>query len=105
MARVINTSEFDKAIENGVVVVDFFATWCGPCNVMSPIVDEIAQKYDNDVRVAKVDIDENEELAEENDIGVVPTIIFYKNGSELGRLSGVRQIEELEKVIMANKKQ
>ena len=72
---------------------------------MSPIVDEIAQKYDNDVRVAKVDIDENEELAEENDIGVVPTIIFYKNGSELGRLSGVRQIEELEKVIMANKKQ
>ena len=107
MAKIINTSQFRGSVEEnqGVVVVDFFATWCGPCNVMSPIVDEIAQKYDNDVRVAKVDIDENEELAEENDIGVVPTIIFYKNGSELGRLSGVRQIEELEKVIMANKKQ
>lgn len=88
-----------------LLLVDFFATWCGPCNVMSPIVDEIAQKYCNDVRVAKVDIDENEELAEENNIGVVPTIIFYKDGLELGRLSGVRPIEEFEKIILANKKQ
>lgn len=88
-----------------LLLVDFYATWCGPCNVMSPIIDEISQKYDEDVRVAKVDIDENQELTEEYNIEVVPTMIFYKNGSELGRLSGVRPIEELEKIILANKKQ
>ena len=88
-----------------LLLVDFFATWCGPCNMMSPIIDEIAQKYNNDVRVAKVDIDENEELAGENNIEVVPTIIFYKSGVELGRLSGVRPIEEFEKIIIENKKQ
>lgn len=88
-----------------LLLVDFFATWCGPCNVMSPIIEEMAQKYNEDVRVAKVDIDENQELAEEYNIEVVPTIIFYKNGSELGRLSGVRSAEEFEKIIIANKKQ
>lgn len=88
-----------------LLLVDFYATWCGPCNVMSPIIDEISQKYNEDVRVAKVNIDENQELTEEYNIEVVPTMIFYKNGSELGRLSGVRPIEELEKIILANKKQ
>lgn len=88
-----------------LLLVDFFATWCGPCNMMSPIIDEIAQKHSQDIRVAKVDIDENQELAEEYNIEVVPTIIFYKNGSEIGRLSGVRPIEEFENIINENIKQ
>ena len=63
MAKIINSQEFDNTIESGVVVVDFFATWCGPCKMLAPVIDELSGELDN-VNFVKVDIDQSMDLAQ-----------------------------------------
>ena len=63
MAKIINSQEFDNTIESGVVVVDFFATWCGPCKMLSPVIDELSGELEN-VNFVKVDIDQSMDLAQ-----------------------------------------
>lgn len=72
----------------GKVLVDFFATWCGPCRMMSPIVDQLADEL-ADVKVCKVDIDQAEALATEYGVEVVPTFIVFENGEAVKSVSGV----------------
>lgn len=72
----------------GKVLVDFFATWCGPCRMMSPIVDQLADEL-ADVKVCKVDIDQAEALATEYGVEVVPTFIVFENGEVVKSVSGV----------------
>lgn len=72
----------------GKVLVDFFATWCGPCRMMSPIVDQLADEL-ADVKVCKVDIDQAEALATEYGVEVVPTFIVFENGETVKSVSGV----------------
>lgn len=72
----------------GKVLVDFFATWCGPCRMMSPIVDQLADEL-ADVKVCKVDIDQAEALATEYGVEVVPTFIVFENGKSVKSVSGV----------------
>ena len=74
----------------GKVLVDFFATWCGPCRMMSPIVDQLADEL-ADVKVCKVDIDQAEALATEYGVEVVPTFIVFENGEAVKSVSGVMQ--------------
>lgn len=73
---------------NSTVLVMFYATWCPHCQRMHPIVDEIAEKYADKLKVFQFDIDQNEVLAKQNNIDVVPTFILYKNGKEMWRNSG-----------------
>lgn len=63
------------------VLVDFWATWCGPCRMVAPIVEEIAQEYDGKVKVCKADVDENEDLAMEYGVMSIPTLMVFKNGA------------------------
>ena len=77
------------------VLIDFFATWCGPCKMMSPIIDEIAKEVGNDVKVGKVDVDENQELAIRYDVMSIPTIIIFKNGKVEKTFVGLRDKEEI----------
>ena len=77
------------------VLIDFFATWCGPCKMMSPIIDEIAKEVENDVKVGKVDVDENQELAIKYDVMSIPTIIIFKNGKVEKTFVGLRDKEEI----------
>ena len=77
------------------VLIDFFATWCGPCKMMSPIIDEIAKEVGNDVKVGKVDVDENQELAIKYDVMSIPTIIIVKNGKVEKTFVGLRDKEEI----------
>ena len=99
-----NKNEFVELLKgNKLLVVDFFVTWCGPCKVFSPILEEVAETVDENVKIAKVDIDENDELAEENNIQAVPTIVFFKNGQELERRTGVINKDELLEIIEKNK--
>ena len=97
MARVINTQEFNDEVLNGkgVVLVDFFATWCGPCKALSPILDELAEKV-KDVKIVKVDIDADSDLASEYRVMSVPTLKIFKDGEVKESLVGGRPLEELE---------
>lgn len=77
------------------VLVDFFATWCGPCKMMSPIIDEIAEELGDSIKVGKVDSDENMELAEEFGIMSIPTIMIFENGQVIKTFNGVTAKNEI----------
>ncbi|MBO8427803.1 MAG: thioredoxin [Firmicutes bacterium] len=89
---------FKDLIKNGVVLVDFFATWCGPCKMLSPELEKLAEKR-TDINVLKVDIDEFEEIAAEYNIRVVPTLILFKDGANLSVSTGFKPLPSLEKFV------
>ena len=74
---------------NALVLVDFYASWCMPCKMLSPIIEEIAKEYEGKVVVCKIDIDENEELANEYNIMSVPTVIIFKNNENVEEIIGL----------------
>ena len=76
------------------VVLDFFASWCGPCGQLSPIIDRLAQEHP-ELKVAKVDVDSQKELAREHKVFSIPTLVIYKNGEIAGRHTGVLPLEEI----------
>lgn len=89
MAQHINDSNFDEVLaQNALVVVDFSATWCGPCRMLAPIVDELADEYARRIFVAKADVEEAVESAERFGIRSVPTILFFKNGEKVDQTIG-----------------
>ena len=77
------------------VLVDFWATWCGPCRMIAPIVEEIAAEYDGKVTVGKVNVDDEPELANAFDIDSIPTLMVFKNGEVAGTLVGLRKKEDI----------
>ena len=86
----LNESSFEESIASGVVLVDFFATWCGPCKMLGPTVEEIGDESDGSYKVFKLDIDEAEDVAMDFGIMSVPTLIIFKNGEEAERMIGVQ---------------
>lgn len=81
-----------------VVVIDFWATWCGPCKMMAPVVEEVAKDY-LDVKVCKVNVDEEPELSNAFKIVSIPTIVVIKNGEIIDSVVGYRPKEDIEKII------
>ncbi len=77
------------------VLVDFWATWCGPCRMMAPIVEEIAEEYDGKVNVGKINVDDEPELANAFEIDSIPTLMVFKNGEVAGTLVGLRKKEDI----------
>ena len=95
----LTSSNFDeKTKAPGVVVVDFFATWCGPCKMLAPVLEQAADKM-NDVAFYKVDIDEEQELTNQFKIMTVPTLLFFKDGALVLQNRGLIRSSELEKMI------
>ncbi len=82
-------STFGELISSGNVLVDFHATWCGPCKTLAPILQELSREWGEKVKVIKIDIDRNPELARKLAIQGVPTLIMYVDGSPVWRKSGV----------------
>lgn len=90
MAKQLKTMEFDEIIDAApLAMVDFWAVWCGPCKMLSPAVEEIAEQYGDKVLVGKVNVDEEPELARRFGVMSIPTVVFLKNGREFDRKVGV----------------
>ena len=94
----LNDENFREVISNGTVLVDFWATWCGPCRMQAPILEELAGK-NNDLVIGKVDVDENPKIAQQYGVSSIPTLIVFKNGEIADKRVGVTNIGTLEAMV------
>lgn len=92
-------NNFDAKIKTGLTLIDFYADWCGPCRMLTPVLDQVAKDMQGKVVVAKLDIDKNQKVAGTYQVTSVPTMILFKNGKEAGRLVGLRDAESIKKFI------
>jgi thioredoxin 1 len=93
-------SNFNNIIQSEKpVLIDFFATWCGPCKALSPILKEVKDSLGDRISIIKIDVDKNQEVASKYQVRGVPTMILFKNGQQLWRQSGVLSKEEIIKTI------
>lgn len=99
MELEFNLENFEKEVLNSEqpVLVDFYADWCGPCNMMTPIIEELASDLQGKAKVGKINVDENQDLAIKYGVMSIPTLIIFKEGKEVKRIVGVRSKEELKK--------
>lgn len=88
---------------DGVVLVDFWAEWCGPCKMLLPIIDDIASEVSEDVKIVKVNVDECGEVAEKYDIMTIPTLMVFKGGEEVEKAVGMRPKAKILEMIDQNK--
>ena len=94
-------SSFDQLIQSDKpVLIDFYATWCGPCQMLGPILKEVKDQLGDRVSIIKVDVDKNQELAAMQQVRSVPTMLLFQNGKQLWRQSGVLSKEEIIKNIL-----
>ena len=94
LKHITNAAEFDAAIKEGKVLVDFFATWCGPCKMLSPVLEELAEK-NPDLLVLKIDVDEVGALAARFGIQAIPTLILFKDGTQVDKRMGYQNMNQL----------
>ncbi|MFN3301698.1 MAG: thioredoxin [Patescibacteria group bacterium] len=102
MIRLLNKKNFKKEVleESKIpVLVDFYADWCPPCRVLSPILEELEGKYQDKIKFAKVNVGEEQDLASNYKVISIPTLIIFKNGQEIKRMVGLLPKEDLEKIL------
>jgi len=101
MAIEVNTETFNEEVvqSNKLVVIDFYAEWCGPCRQMSPHFEALSTELQDTCKLVKVNIDNERDLAIKHSISSIPTLIFYKNGTQVGTESGYMEKNQLKTVI------
>ena len=101
MAEHISGQDFDKKVKQSdkPVLVDFYTSWCGPCQIMAPTIDELAKEFKGKAEVYKVDVDKEPNLANKYEVMSIPTILIFKNGKAVNQFTGVSKKEELIKAL------
>jgi thioredoxin 1 len=94
----INLNDFKEKISSKVHVIDFFAEWCGPCNIFAPIFEEVANEF-SDINFMKIDSDASPELCQEFNVMSLPTIVIFKDGNEVFRHTGILNKEKFTEVL------
>ena len=97
--KIIDEKEFDEVIKQGVVLIDFFATWCGPCRIMADILEDVSKEIDERVKIYKVDVDQNENLSRRFGIMSIPTLMVFKDGKEVEKHIGVWMFEDCKREV------
>jgi thioredoxin 1 len=93
----LNNENFNSEVKesNKVVLVDFYADWCGPCKMMSPVIDNIAEELDDSFKICKLNVDEAQDIAFEYEVMSIPTLIIFKNGTVVNKLIGLQSKGEV----------
>ena len=95
MIKELTQDNFDKEIKEGLVLVDFYANWCGPCRILKPVLEELAGDY----KIMSVNIDNEEDLALKYNVSSIPCLILFRNGEEIKRSIGLQPKDDIEKML------
>ncbi len=98
MLKYVTEKDYAEEVKEGIVLVDFYADWCGPCKMIAPILETFASKHE-DVKVLKVNVDEEQGLAMEHEIMAIPTLLLYKDGKIVSNKQGFANLELLEEMV------
>ena len=101
MPKILNAETFDGTVKNAEkpVLVDFYADWCGPCKMMAPMIAELAAEFDGELKVGKLNVDENPEIAQKYDVMSIPMFAFIKNGELVESTVGAQSKSKLQSII------
>lgn len=97
--KKISGDSFSDEVKEGVVLVDFYADWCGPCRMMTPVLSKVAKEMTGKAKIAKVDIDAAQQVAAKFQVSSIPTLVLFKEGKEVGRLVGLRDEKSIKEFI------
>ena len=100
--KYLNDDNFNETISLGVTLVDFYADWCGPCRMITPIIEELAEELHDKANIAKLDIETSQKTTSSLQITSIPTLILFKNGEEVTRVVGVKDKETLSQLVTSN---
>ena len=100
MAKAITDATFEAETKEGLVLVDFWATWCGPCRMQAPIIEKLSQEFSEDeLKILKMDVDENPETARAFGIMSIPTLLFKKDGQVVKQVAGVHTAAQIKAIV------
>ncbi len=101
--KKVTEETFDDAIRHGVVLVDFYADWCGPCRMIAPHLENLSKELQGQASIVKLDVDHAQRIASTYEVTSIPTLILFKDGKETGRIVGVRDAKALKEFILSAK--
>lgn len=94
----LTIDNFEQEVKEGTVVIDFWAPWCGPCRVQSPILEQLGEEMP-DVKIAKVNVDEEPALAQSFNVMSIPTLVFYRDGKQFNKVIGLHDLDALKEIL------
>ncbi len=97
--KLLNDDNFASEISSGLFLVDFYADWCGPCRMMTPVIEEFAEKKTGEVSVVKIDIDASPAVTQKYQVTSIPTLVLFKDGEPIGTYVGLKDYSQLDQLV------